>query len=312
MTITKYQSPCDNTPALDLIEEIFGKFERDLETPQLDGTETKYNKDVIFIATEGDTVLGMIHVTVPIHAPYLAGVSGVCTTEAARGKGIGKALFKAAVDELDELGVKYSVLGTGNPIAAKMYSSFGFSYMQNSSVMIRLKEGGVVDFYRELYGSAVGKITVADETAAMRIPTVPLMLYLHDSPILDINIGVLSTLHVPEVCCMSLYPRYMALKAEGGRVLTATDERGVLGAFASIQKDGCGVNRIDFFSHPSFDSALPEMISTLIPEDDYYFEVSVSDGRKTELLEKLGYSSFAEGVYKHGAVILPTVKYKKV
>ena len=312
MQIKKYSSPCDNSPALDLIEEIFGKFERDLETPQLDGTELEHNDDFIYIAYEGETVLGMIHVTIPKAQPCLAGVSGVCTTEAARGKGVGKALFREAIAEIDRLGVKYSFLGTGNPIAAKMYSSFGFSYLQNSSVMVRLAGGGVVDMYRELYESPTGKITVSDEDASVRIPTVPLMLYLHSSPILDINVGILSARYIPEVCCMSLYPRYSQLKADGGRVITAKSEGGVLGAFASVASDGEGRKRVDFFSVPSFASALPDMIAELTGKlDDFYFEVSAGDGKKRELLESLGFKLAGEGVYRHGPVNLPTVKYQK-
>lgn len=313
MEIKRYQSPCDNTPALELIEEIFGKAERDLETPQLDGTELGYNDDFIYLATDGDTVLGMIHLTVPKMTPYLAGIGGVCTTEAARGKGIGKALFKAACEELDRLGVKYSFLGTGNPIAAKLYSSFGFSYMQNSSVMLRLAEGGTVDFYRFMYDAPVGAITVSDETAAIRIPSIPLMLYLHSSPILDINVGILSARHIPEVCCMSLYPRYMQLKKDGGRVFAAIDERGIPGAIASISDDGTGTRRVDFFSVKSYESAIPDMIGELVRgTDEHYFEVSSDDSMKINVLESLGYTKFDCSQYKHGPLVIPTVKYKKI
>ena len=312
MKIIKYTSPCQQTPALDLIEKIFGKFERDLETPQLDGTETKHNNDFIYLATEDDTVLGMIHITIPKHAPHLAGVSGVCTTEAARGKGVGKALFGAAMDEIDRLGVKYSFLGTGNPIAAKMYSSFGFSYVQNTSIMMRITDGGMIDFHRFMYDSPLGKITVTDDTAASRIPAIPLMIYRHSSVILDINVGLLSTCYLPQICCMSLYPRYMQLKKDGGRVLNAIDEDGVLGAMASVARDDDGTMRIDFFAVPAFKTALSEMIKKLIPEnEDYYFELSASDGAKIEILEELGYIKFADSEYRHGPLVIPTVKYRK-
>ena len=311
MKLIRYTSPYDSKETLDLIEEIFGKDERELETPQLSGAEAKYNEDIVYLAKDGDTTLGMIHATLPKALPHIAGVSAMCTTEAARGKGIGKLLFKNIVEEMDTLGVKTSFLGTGNPIAAKLYSGFGFSYLPGSHVMVRMTEGGYVDFTRDYFGKTEGKITVTEGDASMRIPIIPLVLNRGDQIILDANTHLVSSAIFTQSFCMSLYPRYVRLARDGGYFFGAKDERGVLGAMASVAKDSFGEMRADFFTVSSFESCVPDLIYTLKEKcDNFYVEVADSDESKLRLISDYIADTPTPSEYRHNSVIIPTKKIK--
>ena len=309
MEIIKYSSPIKDNLPLQLIERIFGIDERMLETPQLDGSEIEYNDDIVYLAKDGDTVLGMVHATIPKSLPHLAGLSGVCTTPEARGKGIGKMLFGKIIEEIDALGVKVALLGTGNPIAAKMYSSFGFNYLPCSGVMIRLKEGGVIDFTRQMYDKPIGKITIDDGTAEMRIPIIPLALQNSDSIILDRNINLCITYFFAQRCCMSLYPRYIKLANDGGRYFGVYDERRVLGGIASIIADSDGEYRLDFFVQKSYESIIPALLDKareISPE--FYVEIAEGDSAKRAILEDIAFKT-KKSTYHYGDAYVPTVKY---
>ncbi len=309
MELIRYDSPIKDNLPLELIERIFGKDERMLETPQLDGSEVEYNDDIVYLAKDGDTVLGMVHATIPKFLPMLAGLSGVCTTPEARGRGIGKLLFGKIVEEIDSLGVKVAVLGTGNPIAAKMYSSFGFNYLPCSGVMIRLKDGGVVDFTRELYEKPVGKITLTDGTPEMRIPIIPLVLQSSDSLILDRNIDLCLTYFFAQRCCMSLYPRYIKLAKAGGRYFGVYDERRVLGGIASIIADSNCEYRVDFFVQKGFESVIPTLFEKAREIScEFYVEIAEDDKVKRTILEPIAVRTQAS-TYNYCGVDVKTVKY---
>ena len=310
MELIRYESPFDAGETLDLIEEIFGKYERELETPQLNGDEADVNRDIVYLAKEGDTLLGMIHATIPTRLPFLGGVSAMCTTEAARG--IGRILFEKIVEEMDKEGVRYSLLGTGNPIAAKLYASCGYSYLPVSGVMMRLLEGGVVDFNRKLYTNPNGKVTVSEGGADMRIPLIPLALLREDHEILDANIELVSPGVFAQSYCMSLYPRYIDLKKRGGQYFAARDEAGLLGGVASIIADENGRMRADYFTAKGFREIAPALVAAVTKEHpEAYFEVGEGDGAKISLLTSLGYTEGEHRLYRHRGMLIPTVIFEK-
>ena len=312
MELIKYESPFDASEVLDLIEEIFGKGERELETPQLNGDEAEHNRDIVYVAKNKDTLLGMIHATIPTRLPFLGGVSAMCTTEAARGKGVGRILFEKIVEEMDAAGVRYSLLGTGNPIAAKLYSSCGYSYLPLSGVMIRLAEGGVVDFNRKLYSEPKGRITVSEGGAEMRIPLIPLALLRENHEILDANVELIRPGVYAQSYCMSLYPRYIDLKKRGGKYFAACDDDGVLGGVASICPDSEGNMRADYFTAKGFAASSEALVAAATKDHpEAYFEVGEGDGVKLELLRSLGYREHEHRHYRHRGTLIPTVIMKK-
>lgn len=312
MEIKKYIAPFDAKEPLKHLEQIFGIEERLLEECQLNGSEAEYNKDIVYLAYENHTLLGMIHATIPHKTPYLAGLSAMFTTPAARGKGIGNILFKAIVDELSALGVRLAVLGTSNPIAAKLYTKYDFAFHQGSNVMTRFSDGYMVDFSNDYYRFPKGKITVQMGDPSMRIPIVPLVLQSDFPLILDINTKIFNSTTITQRSCMGLYPRYMDLKENGGEYYCAFDEAGTLGAVASVSPQIDGAFRADFFSLPAFESAISEIIRKI--EDAFgnvYFEIAKSDTVKKKHLEEIGFKSSCHSHCKTDDFIINTVKYTR-
>ena len=311
MEIEIVKAPFDASEVLDLIERTFGRGERELESIQLDGSESEYNDDVVFIAREDGAMLGTMHITIPRVNPTLAGVSGVVTTEAARGKGVGGRLFAEAVRYMDSIGVEASFLGTGNPIAAKMYDKNGFRYVYGTGVMMRYSLGHEADFNRQYQGNYEGAITVCEGNQSLRIPLIPLAVHKSASVIYDINTDIVSSSYITQGSCMSLFPRYLRLMKSGGAYYFAKDERGVIGAVMSL-KNVDGRSRVDFFCFESFTSVIPQMLSLVTEKcGEVFFEVASSDVKKAEIIKALGYIKEEASVYSINGFDLPTVKYYK-
>lgn len=312
MELKKMIAPFNASKMLDHLEQIFGVEERLLEEVQLNGSEAEFNKDIVYLAYEGDTLLGTIHATIPHKTPYLAGLSAMFTTEAARGKGLGKILFGKIVEEVSQQGARLTVLGTSNPIAAKLYAQFGFGFHPGSHVMTRFSQGNMVDFTHDYYQSIQGTATVSRGTQAMRIPIIPLVLQTEYGLILDINTAILNSSTVTQRSCMGLFPRYLALRERGGDYFSAFDEAGTLGAVGSVAPQPDGTFRADFFAFPAFESVIPEMIRKM--EEAFgkvYFEIAVCDQAKAQLLQKNGFHPTSESHFTVGNFTVQTIKYSR-
>lgn len=312
MEIKKLVAPFDAKEPLEKLEQIFGIEERLLEERQLNGSETNFNKDIVYLAYEGDELLGMIHATIPHKTPYLAGLSAMFTTPAARGTGLGNILFGKIVDEVSSHGVRLTVLGTSNPIGAKLYSKYGFAFHQGSNVMVHFSEGHMVDFTKDYYSSPKGNITVSHGDQSMRIPIIPLVLQSNFPLILDINTKIFNCTTITQPSCMGLFPRYLALKEQGGNYYTAFDEAGTLGAVASVCKMEDGSYRGDFFALPSFESAIPNIIKEI--ESDFgkvYFEIAKNDTVKNKILQQNGFTKTGKGNCETANFTINTVKYSR-
>ena len=311
MEIEIIKAPFDASEVLGLIEYTFGKGERELESIQLDGSESEYNDDVVFIAREEGVMLGTMHITIPRVNPTLAGVSGVVTTEAARGKGVGGRLFAEAMRYMDSIGVAASFLGTGNPIAAKMYDKNGYRYVYGTGVMLRYTLGHETDFNRQYQGNPEGEITVCEGDQSLRIPLIPLAVHKGAFVLYDINTDIVSSSYITQGSCMSLYPRYLRLQKSGGAYYFAKDERGVIGAVMSL-KNVDGRSRVDFFCFESFLSVIPRMLDIVTREHgDVFFETAASDAKKAEIIKALGYTKEEASVYSVKGFEIPTVRYYK-
>lgn len=289
MEIKRYTPPFDHETVLDLWGSIFGKAEAELERPQIDGTEAAYNEDITFVAEEHGEILGTVHVTVPKIGTKLCGVGGVCTTPAARGKGVGRMLFGAVMEELDRDGVEAMVLGTGNPVAAKLYHGFGFAFRPGSNVMMRYAKGDTVDFERELFAPPAA-VRVVEGNPSMRIPLVPLVLHRSRFVVLDCNTALVNSNHVTQLSCMGLYPKYMDLKTRGGHCFGAVGDRGVLGGMAGVEPTAEGM-RADLFFHESFAGAAPELLDACrkAAGGEVYLQIADCDAAKKRLAEELGF-----------------------
>lgn len=312
MEIKKLIAPFDASDALEHLEQIFGIEERLLEECQLNGSETEFNKDIVYLAYENDTLLGMIHATIPIRMSCLAGLSAMFTTEVARGKGIGNGLFEKIVDEVSMHGVRLTVLGTSNPVAAKLYSKFGFGFCPGSNVMARFSRGDMVDFARDYYQKAAGTPKILRGDPSMRIPIVPLVLQTDYGLILDINTGIFNSTTITERSCMGLFPRYEMLRKHGGEYYMAVDQAGTLGAVSSVSPQNNGAVRVDFFSLPAFESVIPSTIHKIEEEfGKVYFEIAYSDKTKERLLTESGLKAIGESTCIAGEFMIPTIIYSR-
>ena len=312
MELRKMIAPFDATEALEHLEQIFGIEERLLEACQLNGSEIEFNKDLVYFAYENDTLLGMIHATIPHKTPCLAGLSAMFTTEAARGKGIGKLLFGKIVDEVSSHGVRLTVLGTSNPVAAKLYAQFGFKFCPGSNVMALFSRGDMVDFAKDYYREMQGTAKVSPGDPSMRIPMIPLVLQTDFGLILDINTEIFHSATITQRSCMGLFPRYQALKNRGGDYFMAFDEAGTLGAIGSVAPREDGSFRADFFSLPSFESVIPAMMDQFKEKcGKVYFEIACSDTTKERILKENGLHAIGEGCCATGDIMIPTVKYSR-
>ena len=312
MELKRIVAPFDASEALEHLEKIFGIEERLLEERQLNGSETEFNTDIVYLAYEDNTLLGMIHATIPVKTPYLAGLSAMFTTEAARGKGLGKVLFEKIVNEVSDQGASLTVLGTSNPVAAKLYSKFGFEFATGSNVMVRFSEGNMVDFAKDYYSEVSGDIKVSIGNPSIRIPIVPLVLQRDFGLILDINTKIFNTDTITERSCMGLFPRYEELRKCGGEYYMAFDEKGTLGAVASVLPQKNGPCRADFFALKSFESVVPDMIERIENAfGNIYIEIAKTDNVKERILKENGFSPVGDGVLDSGEFMIKTVKYER-
>lgn len=310
MEIIRYTSPFDYEKLLALIEETFGKSEAMLELPQMNGAEAEYNTDWIYVAREGDEILGTVHATIPKKEPRICGVSGVCTTPASRGKGVAKKLFARMMEDVDAAGVRVSLLGTGNPIAAKLYGSFGFSYLACSGVMARFRDCDIVDFTRSAYAEEPKQIQVVSGSPDFRITMIPLVLYQGGQLLLDCNTNILARGMFSQGCCMSLFQRYLTLCDKGGKFYGAVDEKGLLGAMASVLPTDLGL-RADFFCTKPFVGAVPMLLKQCEQMGEVYLQLFEGDKHKRAMAEELGYRAAETVDYVYGGCHLYSVIYRK-
>lgn len=315
MELVRYTAPFDCADMLQILADIFGEYEAILETPQLDGTEQDQNLDIVYLAKEDNMILGTIHATIPKAFPTLCGISAMCTTAQARGKGIGRILFAKIVEELEQLNVKTMFLGTGNMIAAKLYHSLGFSYLPCSNVMVRFSEGDLVDFNRVMYQPEPASCRIEPGNASMRIPIIPLILHKGPFMMLDCNTNLMDCSRIPQFSCMSLYPRYLNLASEGGAFWGAYSESGVLGAIASVKPTDLGM-RADFFGCNSFSDALPALMMQCEARAkehsaELYLQIADADCAKQKWAATCGYHRTQDIIMNMNDLLLPCGIYRK-
>lgn len=312
MEIIRYSAPFECEEVLNLWEKIFGKDEALLETPQVDGTEQEENVDIVYAARENGRLLGTVHATISKSFPELCGISAVCTEADVRGCGIGRMLLTIILEELDALGVKTMFLGTGNYAAAKLYHSLGFSFLPYSSVMARFApEKYLIDFMNEFYTEEPVSFHISEGSASMRIPIIPLILQRSPFAILDCNTDLISCTGMPQTSCMSLYPRYLTLAAEGGSFWGAFSEKKVLGAVASVKETECG-RRADFFCSPSFFSAAEKLLEQCEKKcGPVYLQIAKRDTAKRRMAEQAGYHAEEEVPFVSHGMVIPCLIYVK-
>lgn len=310
MEIIRYTSPFEYDQVLLLIEQTFGKSEAMLELPQMNGAESEFNTDWIYVAMEDGELLGSVHATIPKKNSVYCGVSGVCTAPAARGKGVAKTLFGRMMADIDAAGVRVSVLGTGNMVASKLYSSYGFRYLLCSGVMVRLIGYDIVDFMGKTFSNPGDSLNIVNGSPDLRIPIIPLAM-LAGQGMLDCNTNLFGRGFFSQTCCMSLFQRYLTLENNGGQYFGAIGENGMLGAMASILPTEKGV-RADVFYAGTFAAAAEQLLKKC--EDaggDVYLQILNTDKGKISIAEELSYHAVEDVMQSNGGWMAPAKIYRK-
>ena len=294
---------------LSLLNEVFGESEMEMAKPSFSGEEDAYNRDILYTAHEGAELLGTVHLTIPRDMRIIGGLSGVCITPSARRRGICKALVECFLADFDKEGGEAVFLGTGNPVAAKLYASAGFSFLAGSFVMARVREDNYLDFTEKYFSGAAGQFKMVEGSPAFRYPLVPLVLYQGKGLIMDCNAELFSSMYIAQRSCAGLYPRYANIVKNGGFFAGAVSD-GVLFAVASILPTPSG-RRMDFFAHPSAEHILPDLIKFCEARGAEYALISDADEDKKSFLISQGYKKEERRMYSSGSISVNCMVMRK-
>ena len=217
--------------------------------PQLAGSETAFNEDVVYLGLDEGRVAATCHLTCSRTIGW-AGLGEVATAPAFRGRGYAHTVCQAALDDFDRGAGEAVWLGTVNPAAASVYASLGFSYLPDTSVMRRLRPDFSPTTFAWRWIDADG-LRIVPGSAAFRIPMIPLLTSKMGIETLDTNVGLVGTEYRPQHSCMGLYPKYDALKEKGGCWSALVNGRGAVLGLASGLPNADGTRRICGFCHPA-------------------------------------------------------------
>ena len=218
----------------------------------LQGHEASDNRSLLYVAREGSRLAGTTHLTISNMQPDVGGLGEVAVDPQFRRSGVATSLCERARDRFLAAGGKAVFLGTVNPEARRVYHRLGWRKLASATVMAlvagdQTPEEFLVDHFRSAGDPAAAQI--APGTPADRITMIPLLLQPHDWHVLDANTGHISTRYAVQDWCMSLYPHYESVRADGGGdwFTLRTDSRRLVG-LSSARREGDCV-RVDCMTH---------------------------------------------------------------
>ena len=287
---------------LKLIGLTFGEEEEMLERRQLCGEESEYNADYLFTAYEDGKLLGNIHLTVCGTNGTVGCLGGLVTVPEARGKGVATKLFADACECFDKLGGRMLFLGTGNPVAARMYEKFGFRFITGTAIMVRVKDSPLFDVCREMYSDKEYEIIEMNDSC--RVPIIPIVADRGRDILMDFNANIINNQYATQNSCTGLYPRFLKIK-ENGRVMVARLKNGAVAAVLTERSDG-EIHNIDCFAYTGFEEALPQMLEKAIEMDrNYSAVICKKDTEKLQLFKSFGFSTDSEYDYEFNNIHIP-------
>lgn len=290
------------------IKELFDFWLRFFESSDEDfrdvytGAELEHNRDVLYLARKGKRIVGAVHLTVSRSEPSLGGLGGVATDPDFRGMGIAARLCELARDDFRSWGGLAIFLGTGNPVAARVYHRCGWQQIAGTNVMVCLTNGDSVESFLKEYFKKNGSVTFAGATAGERVPMIPLIITPHDWQILDANVGIYSTRYVVQKSCMGLYPRYEKISANGKGTWFAarTDQDRLVGLSTAFFTEP-GKCQVDGFVHQSFTQTWKDLMQTALQwgmvrgATRFSARTSIEDTEKQLLFESMGFRKVRAG-----------------
>lgn len=273
----------------------------------LAGEELSANRDLYYLCRTDSELVATCHLTISRLDPRSGGLGEVATHPNYRGRGLASRLVERAVQEFDRSGGQHLWLGTVNPVAAKVYENFGFRYVANSKVMLRVSTTSPEAELPQWFPSESHEsIEIMPGGAEHRLTMIPLILHPNESAVLDMNCQLLSTRIAEQTSCMGLYPRYQALRRNGSWFV-AQSANGTTVGLGSVERLDAATARIDAFVHPDVgDTVFQELYRRLM-------EWSASQGctvvqsyspadaaRKTAKLTELSFQPMGQAVVTVG------------
>ncbi|MHC4871659.1 MAG: GNAT family N-acetyltransferase [Planctomycetota bacterium] len=221
---------------LELWEPIFPESCEEFLTV-CEGQEADCNDDYVFTARlEGDAVASL-RLTVSKSQPAFSGVGEVVTTERCRGKGIATALTEKATELFKDLGGEALFLGTYNPAAASVYQKSGWKCLPASDVYVNVLTGQQPEEYLlNYFKDFSGDFSFGEFSAGQRIGLIPLALYPHDFRDMDRNASLQSTRYEYQKSCMGLFPKYLKVIENGGKVIPLYKGDILAGMFTAVKE----------------------------------------------------------------------------
>ncbi|MBQ7096805.1 MAG: GNAT family N-acetyltransferase [Clostridia bacterium] len=293
MIIKKMKAPLTQKeikPFYDIWNRVFGIDEAESASKKLTGYESEYNDMYIYSCWDGNVLLGTTHITMSKLCPSVCGIGCVCSSEEARGRGIGKIIFSAVLEDFDSAGGQAAFLATGNPVAANLYQSFGFQYLPGTKAMCRFTNTNRVRFEKEFYEKS--ELTVLKNSPYLRTLMLPLALTTGTAFSLDSNIQLFSSKAITQIYCESLYPKYEKLWEDGGITFSLHNKNGAVCAVASIAD-----YRIDVFYHQDYAEESKKLIEACqVYTQKPYVLIAKNDCDKEKLFTEMGYRPCGEEV----------------
>ena len=250
-------------------------------------------------------------------SPLLGGLGEVSTKPEFRGSGMATDICHKVVNDFFDSSGNALYLGTTNPAAARIYSKLGWKYIPHTQLMVNLGKGDIYEEFIDDYFSTSGPNTFNRGEMSVRIPMIPLAISYTDWTLLDVNIGLLSTLKEEQESCLGLFRRYDQIRIDNrGEFFTLTgDHDRLLGISTAVTKDGNHYS-IDGFTHPLHKDAFIELLRTALNwceaagANDCKMEIAQEDQEKAELAAALGFKRTGDkSVFRGRNISLSTGVY---
>lgn len=250
-SIERFESPLSEELIVELVSLWRAVFkERYQHEPAVpSGEEKEDNLDIYYLIRDAEKIVATTHSTIPRNHPRLGGVGEVATIPAYRGCGLAQKLCRHSIDEFQGAGGEAFLLGTDNPVAARVYGRAGWQFLPNSNVMLRVTGGCdpqeyIKDYFRK---GADLPIEIVEGSPRQRVGMIPLIVQPHEWVALDANARLFSTRVRRQTSCMGLYPKYKKIE-KSGKWFAAQRSDGATVGLASAKQLGPDCVQVDAFT----------------------------------------------------------------
>ena len=281
-----------------LWDGIFGTGNEHFRTT-LNGSETDATRDVVSFIRDGSQPVGTAHLTISRRGPRLGGLGEVATSPEFRRQGHARQLVTILRDEFLSGGGEALFLSTVNPHAERLYHQLGWRKLENATVMCLVADGQLPGNFLSEYFQTDSLPTNVQVTAGRpqyRSPMIPLILSAHTSPVLDANIDLISTRYAVQNACMSLYPLYEALRAEGrGEWFAAVDAGGRVLGLGTVRLRRPKTAQVDAFADEAFSAEWSGLMEAALDwshahrVEECYIDIADGDQAIRDRLMALGF-----------------------